>query len=103
MAKAKAKAEKLVERVVVGPKGIWVNTDDGSKRLAGIGETVKIPAKSAKAFARYLEAPGVAKAKAAAKAAEDEAAADEGDENDEAEETSGDDKVDGAGDDSEES
>ncbi len=76
---AKAKAEKLVTRVVVGPKGIWINGPDGGKVLAGIGETIKIPARSAKQFARYLEAPTVAKAKAAAKKAEDEAADDEGD------------------------
>ncbi len=75
----KAKKENTVERVVVGPKGIWVDGKEGEgKRLAGIGETVHIPAKSAKAFARYLEAPAVAKAKAAAKKAEDAAAADEG-------------------------
>ena len=83
MAKAKAKAPKMVTRVVTGPKGVWVDdpdSDTGSKRLAGIGETIKITAKSAKAFARYLEAPGVAKAKAAAKAAEEEAASDEGEE-----------------------
>ncbi len=80
MAKAKAKANKLVERVVVGPKGIWISDDEGGKRLAGIGETIPITAKSAKAFSRYLEAPGVAKAKAAAAQAEAEALADEGEE-----------------------
>lgn len=79
-AKAKAKADKLVERIVVGPKGIWVTDDEGSKRLAGIGETIKITAKSAKAFSHYLEAPGVAKAKAVAAQAEADALADEGEE-----------------------
>lgn len=77
---AKAKAEKLVERLVVGPKGIHgIDPKTGDRRHYAVGETIKLPAKSAKKFARYLEAPGVAKAKAAAKAAEEEAEADEGD------------------------
>ncbi len=65
---AKAKAEKLVERVIIGPKGIWVKGE-----LKGVGETIKLPMRSAKAFARYLEAPGVAAAKAAVAKAEAEA------------------------------
>ncbi len=86
-AKAKAKKEKLVTRVVVGPKGIWIPDGEGhgGRRLAGIGETIKLTAKSAKAFSRYLEAPNVAKAKAAAKVAEDAAADDEGEEEEEEE------------------
>ncbi len=87
MTKAKAKKERLVTRVVVGPKGIWIPDGEGhgGRRLAGIGETIKLTAATAKAKSRYLEAPGVASAKAAAKAAEDAAAADEGEEEEESE------------------
>ena len=67
MAKADKKV-KLVKRVVVGPKGIWIKG-----KLHGIGETVELPLKSAKTFACYLEAPGVAAAKAAVAKAESEA------------------------------
>ena len=75
---AKAKAAKLVTRVVTSPKGIWVPGPGGEGRIhAGEGESVQISAKSAKAFARYLEAPTVAKAKKAAKVAEEAAAAGE--------------------------
>ncbi len=66
----KAKAEKLVTRVIVGPKGIWIKGV-----LHPVGTTIRLPAKSAKAFSRYLESPNVARAKAAAFAAEEEAAA----------------------------
>lgn len=77
---SKAKAEKLVTRVIVGPKGINIkDPQTGERRLAKVGETIKLPARSAKAFARYLEAPGVAKAKEAAAKAEADALADEGD------------------------
>lgn len=65
---AKATKEKLVKRVIVGPKGIWVKGE-----LKGIGETIMLPLRSAKRFARYLEAPGVASAKAAVAKAEAEA------------------------------
>ncbi len=82
---AKAKAEKLVTRVVVGPKGIHhVDPKTGERRYFDIGETIKLTAKSAKSFSRYLEAPGVAKAKAAVKAAE-QADVDTGDDEPEAE------------------
>lgn len=75
MAKAKAK-EELVERIVVGPKPIHAHDPKtGERILAKIGDTVFLPARSAKTFARYLKAPGVAKAEAAVKAAEDKAAA----------------------------
>ena len=84
---AKAKAEKLVTRVIVGPKGIWVKGE-----LKGIGETVKLTARTAKAFSRYLEAPGVAKAKAAVKEAEE---ADVEDENEAPAEDEGGDSGDG--------
>ena len=71
MAKAKAKKEKLVTRVVVGPKGIHtVDPKTGDRYYAEIGETIKLSARAAKTFERYLEAPGVASAKAAVAAAE---------------------------------
>lgn len=71
-AKAKEKTEKLVSRVVVGPKGIHaVNPKTGERYYAEIGETISLSARSAKTFERYLEAPGVAKAKAAVKEAEE--------------------------------
>lgn len=76
MAKAKAK-EKLVERVVIGPKGIHAHDPKSGDRIfAKVGDTVFLPARSAKKFARYLEAPEVAKAKAAVAKAEAEAAVD---------------------------
>lgn len=71
MAKAKAKKEKIVTRVVVGPKGIHtVDSKTGDRYYAEIGETIKLTARAAKTFERYLEAPGVAAAKAAVAKAE---------------------------------
>lgn len=80
MAKA-SKKEKLVTRVVVGPKGIHhIDPKTGERRYFDIGEPIQLSAKSAKAFARYLEAPGVTKARAAVKEAEN---ADSGDDDNE--------------------
>ncbi len=68
---AKAKKEKLVSRIVVGPKGIHaIDPKTGDRYYAEIGTTVKLTARAAKAFERYLEAPGVAAAKAAVAKAE---------------------------------
>ncbi len=78
MTKAKApKKEKLVERVVVGPKGIHCHDKNGERIFAKIGDTIYLPARSAKKFEQYLEIPSVAKAKAEVKAAEAEAEADD--------------------------
>lgn len=89
MAKAKAAGkERLVERVVVGPKTIWAQDPKTGERFeAKIGDTVKLPLRTANTFARYLAAPEVVKAEAAVKKAEadaaDEAAPDEGGDSDE--------------------
>ncbi len=75
MAKAKAR-DGLVERIVVGPKPIHaLDPDTGARYRAEIGDTVFLSARTAKTFSRYLKEPGVAKAEAAVKAAEEEAAA----------------------------
>lgn len=63
MAKAQAQ-EELVERIVVGPKGIHCRDPETGKRVfAKVGDTVHLPARTATAFATYLEAPEVAAAK----------------------------------------
>lgn len=70
MAKAKAK-EGLLERVVVGPKPLHcTNYDTGERFVAEIGDTVWLTPQHAKSKARYLQAPGVAKAQAKAREAE---------------------------------
>jgi hypothetical protein len=75
MTKAK---EKLVERIVIGPKPIHAHDPEtGARIVAQIGDTVFLPARSAKAFARYLKDPKVAAAEAAVTAAEAEAEASE--------------------------
>lgn len=57
--------EKLVERVVVGPKVVHYHHPETGERTRGeVGDTIHLPLRSAKAFARYLEAPEVAAAKA---------------------------------------
>lgn len=80
MAKAKAKAKEpaLLERVVVGPKPIWaIDPETGERRAYNVGDTIWLPPHQAKSKARYLQAPEVAKAQLAAKAAEEEAVAKE--------------------------
>lgn len=74
---AKAAKEKLLERVVVGPKPIHAQDKDGNRYVAQVGDTVYLPPHTAKTFARYLADPKVAKAQAAAKQAEEASAADE--------------------------
>ena len=75
MTKAKARAG-LVERIVVGPKPIHaLDPDTGERYRAEVGDTVFLSARTAKTFSRYLKDPGVAKAEAAVKAAEEEVAA----------------------------
>ena len=75
MAKAKAKGKSgLVERIVVGPKPIHAQNEAGERYTAQIGDTVFLTARAAKTFSRYLQAPEVAKAEAAVKVAEEEAA-----------------------------
>ncbi len=75
MAKAKAKEapqEAPLERVVVGPKSVWgIDPKTGNRREYKVGETIFLPPHQAKSKARYLQAPEVAKALAAAKVAED--------------------------------
>ncbi len=73
MAQAKAKKEELVERLVI-KKGIHCHNAKGERIFAKVGDTVKLPLRSAKRFAQYLEAPGVAAAKAEVAAVEAEAA-----------------------------
>jgi len=74
MTKAKAK-DGLVERIVVGPKPIHAqDPKTGERYTAQIGDTVFLTARAAKTFSRYLQAPEVAKAEAAVKVAEEEAA-----------------------------
>lgn len=76
MAKAKAKAEKLVERIVVGPKGIHaIHHKTGERFKAEIGDTVWLSARTAKTFSRYLKDPKVAAAEAAVAEAEADAEA----------------------------
>jgi len=76
-------AEKLVTRVVIGPKPLYTtDPDSGEPRVAQIGETVRISERTAIAFAIYLEDPKLAAAKAAViaiEAAEDANDADSGD------------------------
>ena len=71
---AKAKKEELVERLVIA-KGIHCHNEKGERYFAKVGDTIKLPLRSAKTFARYLEAPGVAAAKADVAAAEAKAEA----------------------------
>ncbi len=82
MAKAKAKERNvrdqshdgLLERVIMGPKPLHcINYETNERYLAAVGDTVWLKPQHAKSKARYLQAPGVAKAQAAAKAAEEEA------------------------------
>lgn len=76
MAKAEASVkEALVERVVMGPKGIHCHDPKtGDRIFAKVGDTVHLPVRSARKFARYLEAPEVAKAKRKVAKAEEVAA-----------------------------
>lgn len=73
-----SKGEHLVERLVVGPKPIhYHDPKTGERKLGNIGDTIRLPARSAKAFSRYLISPEVAAARAKAEAAEAAEAAEE--------------------------
>ena len=68
-----------VQRVVMGPKSIWVPNEFGGRRLAAIGEKITVSQKTANTFkdrlkdVRVAEAEAiVAKAEAAASGDEDE-------------------------------
>jgi len=69
---AKPKAEG-VQRVVVGPKSVWVPNETGGRRLADIGETITVSQKTANTFKDRLKDVAVAKAEAAVAKAEVEA------------------------------
>lgn len=66
---AKQKDNGRVERVVTGPKGIWITADDGQRKLAAEGETVHVSARAAMTFKERLKAPEVARAEQAVAAA----------------------------------
>jgi len=66
---AKPKTEG-VQRVVVGPKSIWVPNETGGRRLAEIGEEITVSQKTANTFKDRLKDVTVAKAEAAVAKAE---------------------------------
>jgi len=82
-------ANKMVERIVTGPKSVWIPSEDGNgRRLAEIGELITVSQRAADAFSDRLKDVAVAKAeqavaKASAAARGEEAPeADEDDEDD---------------------
>ena len=66
-----------VQRVVMGPKSIWVSDESGGRRLAEIGETITVSQKTANTFKDRLKDVAVAKAEAAVAKAEAKAAGDD--------------------------
>jgi hypothetical protein len=64
--RVEAPKEKLVTRVVVGPKAIFSSDPvTGEVRKAEIGDTVQVTERAAASFAAYLEDPKLVEAKAA--------------------------------------
>jgi len=60
----KAPKNEGVQRVVMGPKSIWVPNEFGGRRLAEIGETITVSQKTANTFKDRLKSVAVAKAEA---------------------------------------
>ena len=75
-----------VQRVVTGPKSIWIPTETGGRRLAEIGETITVSQHTANTFKDRLKDVAVAKAEAVVAKAEAVAAGvDEGGDSNESE------------------
>jgi len=75
-----------VQRVVTGPKSIWIPNETGGRRLAEIGETITVSQRTANTFKDRLKDVAVAKAEAVVAKAEAVAAGvDEGGDSNESE------------------
>jgi len=72
---AKKAKPKLLERIVIGAKGIHCHNKKGERIFAKQGDTIWVPPNTAKSFAHILEDPKVHAARRVAKEAEAEAAA----------------------------
>jgi hypothetical protein len=66
----KAPKNEGVQRVVTGPKSVWIPTESGGRRLAEIGETITVSQKTANTFKDRLKDVAVAEAEAVVAKAE---------------------------------